>query len=475
MIASLARPLGAFLVQRSLRRQCTSALLDPGHWGLHWDERGDLSGAGWRYADLVQRFGSPLHVVHREQLVLDTRTIRAALAAAPNGSEVLYSYKTNGVPAILACMHELGVGAEVISPYELWLAHELGVPPASTVYNGVDKSDESLRLAAARGIQSINIDHLGEIDRILAAARATGRPVRVGVRLALAAGAQFGLRIDNGEALAACRQIAAHAGELTLVNVHFNAQSNARAPDFHLACLDRAMDFIAAVRSELGITIESLDIGGGFGVPTSKNMSAVEYGLYRLFGCPPAPPDPRTFTPIATYMTAILERVQERSAARGVPVPRLLIEPGRYPTSRAECLLTTVRAIKPRARGAPHVLTDAGRLSTAWPLDFEYHEILRANNGQQPHDHDYMLMGRICTSADWLMKHRALPELREGDVLAVMDAGAYFTSNATNFAFPRPAVVMVDRGEAEIVRRAETFADLVARDCSAFARTPVAC
>jgi diaminopimelate decarboxylase len=146
-------------------------------------------------------------------------------------------------------------------------------------------------------------------------------------------------------------------------------------------------------------------------------------------------------------------------------IPGLLLEPGRFVSSRCEFLLSTVLAIKEKSHGPKFAITDAGRLSLTFPCDFEYHSIFPVDMGNQRKKESYHVMGRICTSADWMAKNLCLPQLQEGDVLATMDAGAYFSSYSSNFAFPRPAIVFVkEGGEVEIIRKAESFEHLVALD-----------
>jgi diaminopimelate decarboxylase len=127
-------------------------------------------------------------------------------------------------------------------------------------------------------------------------------------------------------------------------------------------------------------------------------------------------------------------------------------------------MLTLVHAIKANTAGPDFVMTDAGKILTSYPCDYEYHQMFAANRMREANVASYHLMGRLCTSADWLAKFRCLPKLASGDVLAIMDAGAYFTSYASNFAFPRPEVVMLDEGKAYTLRRRETYEHLTAMD-----------
>jgi diaminopimelate decarboxylase len=193
-------------------------------------------------------------------------------------------------------------------------------------------------------------------------------------------------------------------------------------------------------------------------------MTGIEYGVYRVFGVLPKPPRLEDWEPVPTFMDDLITTIEETCAKLRLEVPRLIAEPGRLITSRAEFLLASVRTIKRRTGGPLFAITDAGRLSVTFPCDFEYHEVFVAERPAATMDTFYAVMGRVCTSADWMLKNRLLPRLKTGDVLAVMDAGAYFSSYSSNFAFPRPAIAMVDGGKVAVIRSAETFEHLTALD-----------
>ena len=395
----------------------------------------------------------------------DAAAIQEAVKGCGRGSKVIYSYKTNCIPGVLTEIHKVGIGAEVISPYELWLAEQLKVPGSEVVYNGVNKTEESLIRAINMEVLATNVDSLSEIDRIVSVARRLKKKARVGVRLGFVPKAQFGFEIESGEAMEACRRIRQNSDWLELNTVHFCVASNVKESEAHRYFAQKSLEFIYALKEQLGLTIRYLDLGGGVGVPTSKNMSGAEYGLYRLFGCLPKAPNPAEFEDIDTFVYRINQSIVDTCARLNLEPPGLLFEPGRFVTSRCEFLLSTVLAIKEKTQGPKFVITDAGRLSITFPCDFEYHSILPANQENLSSKELYHVMGRICTSADWMVKNVLLPKLREEDVLATMDAGAYFSSYSSNFAFPRPAIVMVkEDGEVEVIRQAESFKHLVALD-----------
>ena len=458
------------LLSRSFHAQRRSKTRDVSLWDLEINKNGHLSVDGADTLELLNQYGSPLLVVHHRVLLKHAREMLQAVSGAPAGSRVYYSYKTNCIPGILSELHALGIGAEVISPYELWLANELGVSGDNVIYNGVDKTDDSLDLAIRMNVGAINVDYASEIERIVRVAERRGQRARVGVRLALVDKAQFGLSVNNGESLEACRQILARSDVLDLRCVHFNVTSNSKHASEHTSALTRAIRFLAELRTTLGVEVPMLDMGGGFGVPTTKNMTGSEYLLYRGLGVAPPAPDPSDFQPIAAYVGQLVEHLRTSAASSNLKVPAIAVEPGRFITSRCEMLLVEVKAVKDRGTGIPMAITDAGRLSMTFPCDFEYHEVFVANRPAAPVQVPYMVTGRVCTSADWLLRNRLLPELHPGDVLAVMDAGAYFSSYSSNFAFPRPAIVMIRDGQARVIRNAESFDHLVAMDRAATQR-----
>jgi diaminopimelate decarboxylase len=454
----------SFLVRRSQRWQSESELRDLSLWNLTTNKKNHIEVDGLDTVDLVDQYGSPLFVVNQKQLLTDAQNITRALSIAPSGAKVFYSYKTNCIPGILKEVHKQGIGAEVISPYELWLAEQLTVPGNSIVYNGVNKTEESLRRAIEMNILSINIDHWEEIDKIHLLANKLGKNVRVGIRLALMPQNQFGFEIENGEAIEACKKIQSYSKYIRLQCIHFHNTSNALNAASHKTNTLKALRFIKQIKDETNIVISYLNIGGGFGVPTIKIMSRSEYGTYRLFDCLPKPPRLRDYQPIDSTLYEIINSIKIFCQKYNLEAPKILIEPGRFITSRSEFLLTRVHTIKTKKDGTLFAITDAGRLSSTYPCDYEYHEIFVANRANDSMNQVYKIMGRVCTSADWMVKNRYLPNLQPGDILAIMDAGAYFSSYSSNFSFPRPAVVMVIDGKSLLLRKHETFEHLVAMD-----------
>lgn len=453
-------------IDRSTRREA----LRPGSAvATRATHAGHLIIGGCDCTELAAQYGTPLLVVDRRQLEANYHAFAAGLAGCGLECSILYSYKTNPVPGILRLLHDCGAGAEVISPYELWLALQLGVPPQQIVYNGPAKSSDSLRLAIERGIRLININSLHELALIEQIAAEAGQTVRVGVRITPAAGwgGQFGLRIASGEALAAFKAIASSRW-LEAAAIHFHLGTNLKRATCHQTALAEVVALMAQLEQRCDIRIGELDLGGGFGVPRVRALGSREMHwnttLYKPFRREAANSMPE----IGPLLQEVTAAVTDLCRSHRLDPPALLFEPGRAITSSAEILLTRVHDRKATANGFPIALLDAG-VNLARPLTFEYHEIVVANKATALPSQRCGLAGPICTPMDFFLKSAALPPLEIGDLLAILDAGAYFTSFANQFSLPRPAIILTAEGNHQILRDAERFADLIARD-----RMPVA-
>jgi len=437
---------------------------DPSRWGLAQRPGAGLELHGVDLSALMREWGSPLHVVDAARLRANARRFLAVPRGASAGAEVYYSYKSNPIPGVLTFLHERGVGAEVISEYELWLARHLGVPAERVVYNGPAKSDHSLREAIDSSILLLNFNHSEEIDRVAGIARALGRRVRVGVRVSTGRGwsAQFGVPIEGGAALAAyTRALSCEAFDVVGLHAHRGGMiHDANELD---GFVGDVLAFSDSLRASLGVELALLDLGGSLGTPTVEHISTADRRLsqafYREISVPPA----EQRLQIESYVERLVTRVEEHCRERQRARPRILLEPGRAMTGDAQFLLTSVIETK-RADGKTYAIIDAG-INLAESARNEYHQLLPISRHGAPRAETYTVVGPICTPGDTLYPAVRLPELRPGDTLAIMDAGAYFVPFSTSFSFPRPAVVMVDDdGQVRPLRRAERHEDLIALD-----------
>jgi diaminopimelate decarboxylase len=526
-------------------------------WGLE-NQQGILLVDGVSCSDLVREFGTPLHVVHEKRLQSNIKRFKDAFSSYQQGVQVFYSYKSNGIPGVLKIIHQgeaskkknlsnqssvinekadnsnqssvisektdssekagnsklqgrvtdpchssktdnfsgEGLGAEVISPYELWLALRMGVAPWRIVYNGINKSLESLRLALKLKVR-INADSLEEVKQIEAEAKRLDVTCEIGIRVCPRAGwnSHFGMSMaDDGSGFhplkyggrrsvsANGRQGASAAADQAieyisrsshLVCTGLMCHLTTRATDGETharACLD-LLQFASRIHRSHGIKIKTLDLGGGFGIPTVKGFSHWEALQYRLWNRPPRAPHAAQCQPIEDVASRILSTISEGCERFGLDPPVLCLEPGRIITSDAQVLLLTIGGIKQRReqamwRGKKQVfaLTDGGRFNINYPLEHEYHTAFVANKLNETPRQKYFVVGRLCSPGDWVYRNIHLPYLQAGDVLAIMDSGAYFTQFSTNFSYPRAAVVAVQDGQARILRHRETHECMISMD-----------
>ena len=213
----------------------------------------------------------------------------------------------------------------------------------------------------------------------------------------------------------------------------------------------------------MNIDVELINIGGGFGISTVKRLDIRDIALYKLFDLPPSEPSKNQCPPIEVFGKRITEYLLNSCTRYGINEPFLLLEPGRAISSYAQILLLSVIDIKTRGNGEKFALTDGGQ-NIAYPLSYEYHKCFVANRANAEFKDRYSVAGPLCSPGDLLYRNWKFPRLNEGDMLAIMDAGAYFTSFSYNFSFSKPAVVLVSNGNHELARQHESFEHMTALD-----------
>lgn len=435
----------------------------PAAWDMSVSAAGELCWEGVSLVELGRQFGTPLYVVSRARLERDYREFLGAFNALYPNVEVGCSYKTNPLPGVIAVLHELGASAEVISHFELWLALRLGVPGERIIVNGPAKTDEALDLAVRSGVRLINVDNLDEIETIDRLASKYGRKQEVGVRVVTSVGwsAQFGLRISNGQALEAFRRMKA-ARNLLPCGLHAHLGTGIKNAQVYFTAVGEMLAFARQLRDEFGIEMRYLDFGGGFGVPTVRSLKDLDV-KFLANGFQVNPPREGQAPTTEEYARGIVEQLSRYYDLSSKDAPQVIFEPGRAMTSRAQCLLLSVLALKKGDKFSEFAILDGGKNMTM-PLGYEYHEAFIANRMNDVRDQRYSLFGPLCHPGDILFKYRDFPKLRRGDLLAIMDAGAYFVPNQMNFSNPRPAAVLVSGSDATLIRERETFEDIVRLD-----------
>jgi diaminopimelate decarboxylase len=461
MVVQKIKDLAAIAFYKRLCKK--NSQLSCGHWDMAINGRDHLVIGGCDCTELTHIYGTPLHLVSLERLKKNYESFLYCFKQAYPDTEVFYSYKTNPVPKVLKILNEFGAGAEVISHFELWLALKLGVPSEKIIYNGPCKTEESLDMAIANRIKLINIDGMGEIEIIDRLAKRYGHKQQVGVRVITSVGwgSQFGLSIKTGAAFRAFERLAKLQNVIPC-GLHIHLGTGIKNIRTYLQAIKEVLDLSIFIRKKLGINIKYFDFGGGFGVPTVQKYSDLDYRVLAN-NLPARSPNASSSPSLSEYGIAIIELFKKYYPSGLNDLPTLIFEPGRAITSSSQSLLLKVITIKPAENGLKNIIVDGGK-NIAIPTSWEYHEVFAASKMNAPLNGYYRIFGPLCHPDDILFPAKSLPKLEPGDILAVMDAGAYFIPNQRNFSFPRPAVVLVEDGRHELIRERESFENIVALD-----------
>ncbi|MGH7570776.1 MAG: diaminopimelate decarboxylase [Gemmatimonadota bacterium] len=406
-----------------------------------WSYReGDLAAGGMPLAHLADRHGTPLYVYHRPTIAERVSRVRSAFRDHP--TRLCYSVKANSNLRLLKWLAQLGVGFDVVSGGELERLEAVGVPPSEVVFAGVGKTPGELSRAVGGGLWMINLESVEEARRVAELARGHARPTPVSLRLNPDVDARthrhittgrkvdkFGIAIGEFEPLIEWLSADPH---VEVVGLHMHIGSQITDPEPYRDGLRVLLDCGRTARSA-GAPVRWINAGGGFGISYDGD---------------PVPS-------AEDYARAILPGVQDFGA-------ELLLELGRYLVGPAGCLLTRVLYRKERS-GRALVVVDAGMNDLVRPALYEAkHRIwpLTERDGSRPTD----IAGPICESTDFLGRDRPLPPLEPGDLLAVLDTGAYGMAMASHYnTHPRAAEVWItEDGVAETIRRRETVDDVLA-------------
>jgi diaminopimelate decarboxylase len=398
---------------------------------------------------LAAEVGTPLYVYSAATFRRHLRVMREAFAGIP--TLIAYAMKANSNQAMLRIVASEGDGADVVSGGELERAIAAGIPPGKIVFSGVGKTVAEMRRGLDLGIRCFNLESEPELERLSEIAAAMGRVAPVSVRINPDVDAGTHAKISTGKAenkfgipFGRARdvyaRIAALPGvEAVGVDMHIGSQITDMVPfDNAFALL---AELIAALRAA-GHPIRHADVGGGLGIPYHHDEAA-----------PPTP-------------LAYAEIVRRHIGPLGI---ELILEPGRLIAGNAGVLLTRVEYVKEGARGLPgaktFVIVDAAMNDLIRPTLYEAHHDIQpvVHSNLPPITAD--VVGPVCETGDYIALGRRMEGVREGDLLAVMTAGAYGAVMASTYN-SRPLVpeVLVDGDRWHLIRPRPTVADLIALD-----------
>jgi len=387
---------------------------------------------------LAQRFGTPLYVYSHATLV--DHFIKLENAFRQINPLICYSVKANSNLAILKALVKQGAGLDIVSGGELYRALKVGCPAKKIVYASVGKTDKEITTAISKGILFFNAESFPELENINRIARKLNKITRVAIRINPDVEAKthkfittgkitnkFGIDLDSAYRILLLRAKFENL-DICGLHIHIGSQITESAP--FVAAIKKVTDFIKRLESK-GITLEYLNIGGGMGIIYDNET-------------------PQTALIYASKIIPLLEKT-------GL---KIIMEPGRFIVGNAGILVSKVLYIKNTPK-KKFIIVDGGMNDLIRPALYgAYHNVVPLRKISQTEKAD--VVGPICESGDFLAKERLIAKVKEGDYLAVMSAGAYGFSMSSNYnSRLRAEEVMVVKDKVFVIRKRETYADLV--------------
>ena len=403
---------------------------------------------------LAEKYGTPLYVMDEDYMRSQCRRYLEAFKSRYENSEVLFASKAFLMKAMAALVRQEGLSIDVVSGSELALALASGMKPENIHFHGNNKSAEEIAQGLRAGIGRFIVDNFDELDLMDGLAAKAGVKAHIMLRLAPGVEAhthkyiqtgqtdsKFGLGISDGRADKAV-DMALSKKNVVLHGFHCHIGSQIFDIEAYRLAVQKMVAFAAATQKRTGFACEELNLGGGLGVRYTEKD------------------EPSTIEQLADV---ICSTVKAETAKHQMPLPKLMVEPGRSIVGEAGITLYTVGAIKniPGVRTYASVdggMTDNPRVAL---YQAEYDAIV-ANKANKKPSKLYSIAGNACESGDMLIWNINLPELEAGDTLAVLTTGAYNYIMSSHYNMhPKPPVVFVRGGRAQLVARRETYADIM--------------
>ncbi len=414
---------------------------------LRWpfeNNGGVLSIDGVSSTQLADEYGTPLFVYSENRIRTNVNLFKKAVKKHYQKTRILFACKSNTNISILEVLRDEGVEIDAVSPGETFLALEAGFNPEKILYTGTSVREDELKYLLEAGIR-LNIDSVSQMSRLLQ----LGVPKTVSVRVnpevgaghhehVITAGPDVKFGVWESQAPEAY-QLALDVG-VSRFGIQMHIGSGIMDVSNFIKAVNRLLEIAKRVKDVTGITVDFVDIGGGIGVPYKPGEERVDIDAFfeQLFG----------------FMEKRLDEL-------GLGRPEIWLEPGRFLVAESGVLLTRVTTLK-SSPGTEFVGVDAGFNTLVRPAMYgSYHHIHSASGLDEP-TQAYTVYGPLCESGDIFARNRVVPKVEGGDLLAIMNAGAYGFSMSSHYnSRPKAAEVMAMDGESRLIRERESLQDLL--------------
>ena len=425
---------------------------------LNVNEKNHLTIGGADTLELAKKFGTPVIVYDENVIRKNCRAFVSSIEDNYGGNGlVLYASKAFSCKEMYRLVNSENMGVDVVSGGELYTALSTGFPAEKIYFHGNNKKYDEIEYAVDSGVGRIVVDNLTELETLNKIACEKGKKVGIIFRIKPGIDAhthnfirtgqidsKFGLALETGEAMQGVKEaLKMEHIELKGLHCHIGSQIFDIDP-FELAA-QVMLKFMKDIKDETGVVLSELNLGGGFGIK------------YLVDDKP---------QPYTEYMRRVAKTVKASAEEYGLPVPFILIEPGRSVVGAAAVTLYTVGAVKHIPDVRTYVSIDGGMGDNPRYILYQSsYEAVCANKMNEEKTLTATVAGKCCESGDLIQENVKLPQVEPGDTLAVLSTGAYNYSMASNYnRIPRPPVVMVKDGEARLIIKGESYEDLVRND-----------
>ncbi|MFO7792110.1 MAG: diaminopimelate decarboxylase [Candidatus Saliniplasma sp.] len=396
--------------------------------------------------DIVEKYGTPVYVYSESRIRDNYRRLYDSLTDRYEKVNLYFSAKSNTNISILRILKDEGARVDTVSVGEIYLAKEAGFDADEILFTGMNLRDDELDSLLESGVR-INVNSLSMLDRVLEKKIPELISFRVNLqkgggahRHLITAGKDSKFGVLESKIIDAYKK-ALESG-VKRFGIHTHIGSGMLKTDHHRQAAEKIVDIAGRIHEELGIEFEFIDIGGGIGIPYTPDESEMD---------------------LEKFSRDVLGIFKDKLAEHELGKPYFCMEPGRYIMGDAGIILTEVNALKDTVNKRL-IGVDAGLHTLIRPAMYDaYHPIAHTKKmyGNEDELEEYDVMGPLCESSDFLGKERKLPKVEEGDLLAILNAGAYgFTMTSNYNSKLRPPEVLVNRGEDTLIREAESMKDL---------------
>ena len=408
--------------------------------------------------ELAKKFGTPLYVLDEDLMRDNCRAYKNAIDTYYDGHGlVLFASKALCTMYTGRLVAEEGLGADVVSGGELYTLYKAGFPMEKVFFHGNNKTPDEIELALNCGVGHIVVDNKYELELLNRIANEKNVNQRILFRIKPGIDAhthdfvktgqidsKFGVALENGEAYE-IHKLALSMSNIQIDGVHCHIGSQIFDVEPFCEAAKVMIGFIADLYDKLGIKVNILNLGGGFGIK------------YTATDDPIAPSE---------YIHKVTNVVKELAQEKGIDLPFLIFEPGRSIVASAGITLYTVGCVKEIENVRTYVSIDGGMCDNPRYILYgsKYTAVL-ANNASAEPVAPVTIAGKCCESGDLIQEHVMMPQIHVGDTLAVLATGAYNYSMSSNYnRIPRPPIVAVSGNEAKIIVKRETYDDLIKND-----------